>query len=295
MTSASGPLGRLVSYQGHDGIRLDGMLYTAPNASRTVVHVHGSFGNFFQNLFVRVLAAALQRHRCNLLAVNVTAHDGVAEGYYQDGRFGYIGGSLSRFETCVEDIAGACRLAQDLGPPLVLSGHSLGCDRVVWASLSLRLPHPLVLLAPCDSHELQRRLLNGEPVKAQQERIKRSIESGETDRLDWLPLSEYGVRAPMGWTYPNPITREAFLSISEGPPYRLFRYDTVADWRLDNLALVVTPSQDALLTCTASDVATFFISAMPRARHAVVEGDHLFTGGEEPLSSRVTAWLEQIP
>ncbi len=293
-----GPLGELVSFEGAGRLRLDGILYRAPASRATVVHAHGSFGNFYQNPFVRVLARALQNAGYNFLSFNLSAHDGLCEGYFANGSFAYVGASLVGFETCIDDIAGAVAVAEQLGAPVVLSGHSLGSDRVVSATKSWGWDHPIILLAPCDSYELQSALIQPESVEDQRERLMAQrppfAEGPPSAQFDWIPLREYGVRATTDWTYPNPITRAAFLSISCGDPYSLFRYRQLPSWRLDNRALIVTPANDALLTCSPLEVDTYFRHALTRGRHRVVGGDHLFTGAETGLAACVLDWLREL-
>jgi alpha/beta superfamily hydrolase len=296
MSLPRGPLGQLVSFDGARGLRLDGMLYTAPSAKLTVVHTHGSFGNFYQNKFVPFLSAAFQARNVNFLTFNLSAHDGVCEGYFADGSFSYIGASLVDFETCIDDIVGAVRFAQSLTERVILSGHSLGCDRVVLASMRRGWMHPLMLLAPCDSYALQANLIRPETVEMQRQRLAR----GPTEdppiggSYDWLPLCEYGVRSTSDWTYPNPITRSAFLSVSQGAPYHLFRYKQRPTWRLECQTLVVTPDSDALLTTDPKHVGEFFQSALPSSQHRIIPGDHLFNGKEDHLASCLIGWVEQL-
>jgi hypothetical protein len=294
MSIPDGPAGQLLSFAGARGLRLDGILYRGIGARTTVIHAHGSFGNFYQNGFVRVLAKHVQSAGANFLAFNLSAHDGVAEGYYSDGSFRYVGASLVDFETCIDDLAGAVNLSRGLTDKIVLSGHSLGCDRIVTASLHHGWEFPLVLLAPCDSYELQRNLIAPEAIESQRRRLSAASSdpgSGPTTQFDWLPLGEYGVRSTKDWTYPNPITRRAFLSISCGAPYQLFRYDQDPSWRLDGRALVVSPREDALLTAPVEQVGRFFSQAIGRCTHSVVPGDHMFAGSEELLAGAVIEWL----
>jgi len=289
-----GPLGQLVSFDGAGGLRLDGLLFRSPDADTTILHAHGSFGNFYQNMFVRVLAARAQRMNANFISFNLSAHDGVAEGYFADGGFRYVGASLVDFDTCIADIAGAVSFATNLNTRIVLSGHSLGCDRIVAASMHYEWTYPLILLAPCDSYALQSNLISPESVEEQRERLSRPgtpHDHSPAQQYDWLPFGEYGVRSTREWTYPNPITRSAFLSISHGAPYRLFRFEQEPWWRLNARAIVVSPGQDALLTTSHTRVRTFFSIAFGDSTHVVVPGDHLFSGNEDRLADSVMNWL----
>ena len=124
-------LGKLVKIATADRHELDGILYEAEESIATVLHVHGSLGNFYHQPFIPVFAQILTGEGINLLSCNMRTHDGIAEGYDTEGMMQYVGGSLVRFETCVEDIQGAVRWSRKLGPKVYLQGHSLGCDRVL--------------------------------------------------------------------------------------------------------------------------------------------------------------------
>ena len=120
-----------------------------PDARLAIVHVHGSLGNFYQQPFIRMFANHLAQHGVALLSFNLTAHDGVSEGYTPDREMRYVGGSLSRFETCLEDLDALLRFAGSICPQVVLQGHSLGCDRVLFyraAAIYARSPHTFVTL-----------------------------------------------------------------------------------------------------------------------------------------------------
>lgn len=296
MNHIDGPLGQLVSFNGARGIRLDGLLYRSEHARATIVHAHGSFGNFYQNAFVRSLARSIQSAGYNFLTFNLSAHDGLAEGYFADGSFRYVGASLVDFESCLEDLQGAVEFASGFCSSVVLSGHSLGCDRVLAATLHHHWTFPLVLLAPCDSYALQSNLISPETVEDQRQRLSETGEdaSQSTGQFDWLDLKEYGVKSSQEWSYPNPITRRAFLSISQGAPYRLFRFDRDPTWNLDLRAVVVTPSSDALLTCSPMQVRSYFSKAFTSCKHVITPGDHLFTGAEGELAHVVTTWVQGL-
>jgi hypothetical protein len=289
-----GPLGEWVTFQTASGLNLDGILYQPETSGRTtLVHVHGSFGNFYQNQFVRVLAARCLERGVNLLSFNTSAHDGVAEGYGSGEDFRYVGGSLVTFGESVADIEAAVRFASGISECVVLQGHSLGCDRVVNYLLKAGTPHDCILLAPCDSYRLQANLRQPETVEHQIARLRKDDVPGEV--FPWLPVTEYGIRAGEGWTYPNPITRTALLSILEGPPFQLFRFDGLEkEWRLPQRALICVGGRDALQTTSAETVFQFFRHRFESIDEVLLaEGDHMMKGSESVVSDRIICWLTE--
>jgi len=106
MATKGGVLGELVTLRNTKGLALDGILYRKDGNHTTVVHVHGSLGNFYQNQFLRVIARRYLDVGTNFLSFNLSGHDGIAEGF-RDDTFEYVGGSIMEFDECLYDIEGA--------------------------------------------------------------------------------------------------------------------------------------------------------------------------------------------
>ena len=215
-------LGKLVKIATADRHVLDGILYGAEESIATVLHVHGSLGNFYHQPFIPVFAQVLTGEGINLLSCNMRTHDGIAEGYDTEGMMKYVGGSLARFETCVEDIQGAVSWSRKkLGPNVYLQGHSLGCDRVLHFLESTTEELSPILLSPCDSYQLQKEWLGVEKFKQQEADIqKRKKDRAIEEENAWTlaPQDAYGLKGGDGWTYEIPVTEEVLESILLGAP-----------------------------------------------------------------------------
>lgn len=283
-------LGELVTFSASDGWKLEGIFYSTPQARCTIVHVHGSMGNFYADQFVRVMAAIFGANGINLLAFNTRCHDCISEGFSSDGAFAYVGGSISRFETCVEDIEGAVQFVRGIAPEVVLQGYSLGCDRIVSFMLSSRERYRAVLLSPCDSYEIQKIWLSslGRTVESQRQRI---ATMPKTREVNLLPGAEYGVRMN-GEEYLNPVTASALDSIISGLPFQLFRTSESLKYELSTDALVYLGGKDPLQTSSADQVLSLLRSHFCSVEEIVVaEGDHSFSGFEEQVAERVVSWI----
>ena len=234
-----GPMarGELLSLVNEAGVVLDGIVFSPSGTTHlAIVHVHGSLGNFYQQQFIRVIANHLARHGVSLVSFNLTAHDGVSEGYTAEGDMEYIGGSLSKFETCLDDLDTILRFARSICSQVVLQGHSLGCDRVLFYTQYRSAHFPLVLLSPCDSHRLHECWLDGESISEQVARLSR-VQNND-GQISLLPAREYGLNGPGGWTYNIPIGRDALLSILTGPPFQILWLDSSAKLVSDAPAFV---------------------------------------------------------
>ncbi|MGH8584986.1 MAG: alpha/beta hydrolase [Gammaproteobacteria bacterium] len=282
-------LGELVTIKSARGFDLDGIVYRDDSHRTTIVHIHGSFGNFYKSRFVRLMAKKYSDAGINLLSVNLAGHDGLVEGYRNKDEFEYAGGAVADFNECTADIKGAVDFACQFSGRVILQGHSLGCDRVLQFLLSYNAQYDLILLAPCDSYQLQANWIAPETVEEQIQRLK--TETPRDPEFDWLPTREYGIKGGTDWTYPIPITRKAFLSIAEGPPYRLIRITEPAQFRLNQRALIYIGGQDALQVWAHRVMFKYFAERIRNAEEIyMASGDHMLAGCEKDISERILRW-----
>jgi hypothetical protein len=73
-------LGELVTFKNSKKFHHDGILFYSGEHRPAIVHVHGSYGNFYQNEFIRTMAEVYLAANINFLSFNLAAHDAVAEG-----------------------------------------------------------------------------------------------------------------------------------------------------------------------------------------------------------------------
>lgn len=289
MKNSDSILGELVTLRSTRGLDLDGILYRGESDKTTIVHVHGSFGNFYQNQFVRLMAKKYRDTGINLLSVNMAGHDGLAEGYRNNGEFGYVGGAVADFDECVADIEGAVIFASQFSDRVILQGHSLGCDRVLQFLVSTGAKHDFLLLSPCDSYQLQANWIAPETVEEQIQRLK--IQAPHDPQFDWLPSREYGIKGGEDWTYPIPITRKAFLSIAEGPPYRLIKIKEPAKFHINQKALIYIGGKDALMVCSHDVMFKYLRDRISDVHEIYVpRGDHMLAGCEEEVIEKIIQW-----
>ena len=285
--------GKLLSVVNGAGLLLDGIVFSPPDARLAIVHVHGSLGNFYQQPFIRVFANRLARHGVAVLSFNLTAHDGVSEGYTPDREMRYVGGSLSKFETCLDDLDALLYFAGSICPRVVLQGHSLGCDRVLFYTQRRATRIPLILLSPCDSRRLQEIWLDGKPILEQAERL--SSGSGDDEQVSLVPASEYGMNGPDGWTYSIPISRAALLSIITGPPFQILRVDSSSQPVSSAPAFVYMGTGDAIRGAPLNKMTAHVRGLVPSARVFTVEhGDHSLDGCEETVADAISVWAHEV-
>jgi hypothetical protein len=283
--------GELVSFKNTNDYRMEGILYEADNSDKTIIHIHGSYGNFYQAYFVKVMSKVYTEAGFNFLSFNLTCHDGFAEGYIGDTGFEYVGGALSEFSTSVSDIDGAIEFAKTFSKKIILQGHSLGCDRVVNYLLTSNHFFDFVLLAPCDSYRLQSKWIHPLSVETQLEKLK-------TDEIyykdfDWLPIKEYGVYSA-NEEYILPITRKSLLSLLEGPAFKLFNITAQIEYFLNMSGFVYIGGKDNLQTEKPETMFKFFQQRIANFKSFLVEeGDHMMKDKEQEVAEAIVAWLNK--
>lgn len=239
---------RIVTLQSESGVGLDGVIYSAEHPNAIVVHLHGSLGNFYQNHFLRTLASEYLQLGISLLSVNLRSHDGIAEAIDLDRqRTVYVGGALLPFESCIPDIKGILNWAEQWGIPVVLQGHSLGCDRVAAFALDRQWTGPLVFLSPCDSKELQLRWASASAVDW--EVRTNSRDPSDEEMFSLLPVDSYGVIGSNDlWKYSIPTSARTLFSIMNGVPGTVFHLREELASHLDNKGYCYIGASDEILT-----------------------------------------------
>ena len=48
--------GELVKFKNSEGLFLDGMYFASEDSKKVIIHIHGSFGNFYSNYFIKEMA-----------------------------------------------------------------------------------------------------------------------------------------------------------------------------------------------------------------------------------------------
>lgn len=293
-------LGRLVNFKNINGLELIGLLfslnYKRTELNRTVViHVHGNYGNFYNNKFLWFMSKTYTSFGIDFLTFNLSAHDGLCEGY-QNGSLRYVGGAISKYEESILDIDAAIQYVKGLGyTRIILQGHSLGCDKVInYLLLYPNSSYELVLLSPVDSYAVQKRWLDlhkkitiDEQIKALRDFVCNS------DDLNWLSCDEYGAEGKdADWIYRIPITRECLISILESSAFKYLNLDQGEDFTIKNRTLAFLGKNDGLQMSPQSEF-SFFLHDHFFDLEIIcdMQSDHDLQGIEEELAERIVTWI----
>jgi hypothetical protein len=107
-------------------------------------------------------------------------------------------------------------------------------------------------------------------------------------------LNEYGIRRG-DWSYSIPITRPSFLSVVEGPAFKLVRLSKPAEFFIDQRMLIYIGGDDTLQTAPRDAMLTYFTERVADVRLTSLypEGDHSLWGCEEEVSNEIVAWVNE--
>lgn len=295
-------LGRLVSFRTKEDFEIIGLLFTKGGSSsdKVVIHIHGNFGNFYQNKFLWVMSHEYVNHGIDFLSINLSSHDGLAEGYY--GRdLKYVGGAVANYNDSQNDIEAAITFVSELGyKKIILQGHSLGCDKIIQYDLEHNSQYPLILLSPVDSYKVQSQWIAPERVEDQIERLKRGVKQktkgwGKAD-FDWLSSKEYGAEGDTSeWTYEIPISREALLSILTGSAFKNLNVLSDEPFIINAPVFAFVGTRDGLQMHENIEWVSFLSKAFPGltvVNH--IDADHDICGVENELCELIVKWIKTL-
>ncbi len=266
---------RSVSGEGHP---IHGALFEPEcNENRKVVvlHSHGTLGNFYFNPFLDEFARFYCENGISFLSFNHQTHDSIAESEI-NGKLEYIGGSISKFSSCLDDFDSLRNLLAEIGyESFIMQGHSLGCERVVFDRRNTSKNWPLILLAPVNSYATQRawcakRL--GLTIEELTESILANPSRNLRNEIYGSPSSN------PEWDYNIPIFENAYLSFIQSEAFCYFSPERTVLESIDE-SLIVFSKNDAFHSFYDGDLQHFFRTVSGEgSKFLALDCDHDFKG-----------------
>ena len=289
----------LVKFKNSTGLFLDGLYFYRPDNNCVVVHVHGSFGNFYSNPFIKSMAQVYNAHRISFLSFNLTQHDGIAEAVREIhglNRWEYVGYSLSDYDSCIDDIEGACNYVRNReNDIIILQGHSLGCNRVLYYINKTKMRYPTILLSPTNSYELQRRWIMPETIDHQISRLSSYVDQNN------ISFTEHGVKTPdmkidnIQDTVPFiPISPKALVSLLKNPSMDIINMID-HNHSVLNEAFIYMGDVDEYQTDSLESYYESFNRYFSKVVFKVIKGgNHSFSDHEKELVESIADWINSI-
>lgn len=292
-------LGKLVNFENSNGLELIGLLFEPSSTQKKciVIHIHGNYGNSYNNKFIWYMSKSYTQNGISFLTFNLSAHDGLCEGYRR-GCLDYIGGGVSAYDESLLDICAAVAFVRNLGyKQIVLQGHSLGCDKVIEYAIKYNIDNiKLILLSPVDSYAVQKKWLRihkSESIEEQIRRLKLGKSTSDSTLLDWLDMDEYGAEGlNSDWVYKIPITRKALISILEGSAFKYLNLECGYDFSISLPTFFFLGTKDGLQMCSQQKMRNFLECHFANGYYEdTLNSDHDIIGVEQTLVDRIIHWL----
>lgn len=274
----------LVRINSLDGIEQPGILYF-PNekTERIVIHVHGLYGNFYENRFLDVLAKTYTDQGYAFLTFNNRGVGAISELSKGDD-FTIIGACFEKFQDSLLDLEGVINWVKENGyKEIVLEGHSYGCNKVLYYYVKKKNPSikKIVLLGPCDIPSECKKFLSGEEYEKAKEESTRLVREGKEEELiDFLVMPNKKISAGTYYYDFLPGGEDDFIRYGDGKE----RKSDVLN-SLDIPVLVIFGDIDeCVLTEPIEVVKDYLQSNILDCNIEIIEGaDHSYTDKYEEL------------
>ncbi len=147
----------IVNVKTRDNLILHGMLFESSDKNAIILHTHGTASNFYEEEFMTHLSEKLPIQSFSFLSFN-NRGSGVLNHSWQE-----RGSAVELFEECLVDLDAWIEYAKKRGyKKIILQGHSLGCEKVVYYMNKGKYRKKiaaLILLGFADSYGIQQAYL----------------------------------------------------------------------------------------------------------------------------------------
>jgi len=207
-----------------------------------------------------------------------------------------MGGSLERFEACVQDISAMVALASRYSSTIILKGHSLGCQKILEYADRTNTDLPLILMSPCSTRAIQEAYIDGEPLSSQAQRLREaSISSGLPEWAHLANTTEFGFTAN-GVKFPVPISADALKNALASNMFIHLDYSRARiTGSKYTRGLVIAGSEDTFRRESYEELNDYFAQLFKTMELKwIYNAGHAFKGFELDVAQLVAAWLREI-
>jgi len=277
-----------------DDLDLYGLLTLEKNKI-VLINIHGTASNFYEEDFISSFAKNLPKIGVSVLSTN-NRGAGVYDAYQKSGA------AVEKFEDCIIDIDAWIEFTLSRGfDKIVLSGHSLGAEKVVYYMRNRKYKdkvNGILLLAPADSYG-SHRILNGKDNM----KIRKNVEKLLNESNDIIAygngdvfLNRYaygshdGIMPKSADSFVNFLGKDS--KVLEGLPFHLNKLDNFKKIKIPILAIIgdkeeytAIPIKEALsLLKKENNMAQTF---------QIKDCNHDFEGKEEELTKLVHNFIKE--
>ena len=259
-----------------DSETLHGLYCKSLKSRGTVIHLHGTWGNFYANPFIKPLAKMYIDNGYDFLTINIVGHDetSINENFEK---------SIKSIEFWIGDVKPTL--------PLILQGHSLGALKVLRLiknkSSILNDVSAVVLLSPFDIVSFY---LSNPPSdnKHKKELVSKLIAEGKGDEN--LPLEVFNLWQISNNTYFSAIEEGAYLDLFNA---RNGSFIDISFSGFNKKILVALGNNDFASTPKAGEMKHLIdAKCFPNVTTILIDNaPHNFAGCVNDLSEAIKIWL----
>jgi len=283
----------IVNVKTSDDLVLYGLFLESAKSKTIFIHTHGTASNFYEETFVETFSKHFIENGISMLSIN-NRGAGVYDAYQK------TGAAVELFEDSPLDLDAWIIFAIEKGyETIILSGHSLGTEKVVYymshGALADKVSR-IVLLAPADSYG-SHRMHEGHtnPRKDDVENLlyaaQKLIAAERND--EFLPRNSYGSHEGI-----MPKSAASFVNFLDENSKLLEALPFVSG-KLENYSkilcpiLVVIGDESEFTGLTTDDALQLMRSENPRTiTHKLEKSNHDFEGREDQLTEIVTEFIK---
>ncbi len=277
----------IFSFKTSDGLELYGGLIRSKKPTKSIVlHVHGMTDFFFDGKLVEAVADA-----ANAAGHDFFAFNNRGAGIITLMKHRFFGTSMEHFEGCKKDISAALSALHKLGyHKFILSGHSTGCQKIVYYTKMVKKfsIEGLVCMSPADDLAVQKSKLG----KSFQKYLKEAEKFTKKNRGETILPKEY--MTPM-WSAQRFYHLFKENSIEGG----IFNYakPITSTAKITQPILAVFGEEEQYAVLPPEEmlqmIAKTFVNK--KSKTALIEkGDHSYHGQEKPLYRILKKFLTTV-
>ena len=276
----------IVSVETKDKLPLHGMLLEAKNSKTIAIFLHGTASNFYENDFIKLISQRLIKQKISLLSTNNRGSD-VLKAYPP------MGSATEYFEACLKDIDTWIKFALSKHKKIILIGHSLGTEKIVYYMNKGKYRNKVkavALLAFSDSYGSQMRYIkNSKKLISEAKRLVRQGEGNQFLTSDWLPHA--GTVQKNAKSYINFFDNNSILS-RNFPLHNVKTLNNYSKIKVPILAVIGDKDKWRFMN---SDKAKKLLEKENKLTefHSIKNCNHDFEGKEEQLANIVDSFLHR--
>lgn len=289
----------IVEIKTKDEIVLNGLINEAPDSDTILINIHGTGGNFYEELFIKNLFLELPKIGVSFLSINNRGNSILGDSWQR------TGSAIEKFEDCLLDIDSWIEFS--LGKKykkIILQGHSLGTEKIVYYMNNGKYRNKvksIVLLGFSDSYGCEMNYLrNNKDIFFKE--AKELVKSGKSDHLLRTDLKSHaGILPISAGSFLNQFSQNSELSKTF--TFHKKKLDDYSNIKIPILAIISDNDKHTAKTIVKNgsehtsiplkEACTLLKKENPKTKLVVLNNtNHDFEGKEKELTNEIINFLK---